>query len=149
MTDTCWFCKKNPADGTKTIKVPFYKEVHREPVGSRVRIIWHSTEALIPRCSECAKAHARVRKANFIWRSVVIIALLVAWAVFPFLSGNTNMVCAVDLIILFSAPILLVAISRANKHYLRSLGTLPESGKKEYPEYLRLLGQGYVIGKGK
>jgi len=167
MIESCWFCKKNPELPSKAIDVPILKVIKRERLlpstkevlqnpnininkiladsAKKERVTYHSMELHVPRCSVCAEAHAKVRKVNIGCVAFAIVTVLAGCVALGLSQNNSDIGIALCGAFPFSGVIVLVVGIMANKRYLRSLGTLPESDHKKYSELLRLLGEGYTI----
>lgn len=155
MSETCWFCKKNPADTTNSIEVPIFKVLHVESkiiYPQKITTYNYTTGKVpIPRCSECAKVHAKVPKY---WKRCLGIVGLVAFITILFLviAAAKELLVSFALLLPFVPALLIVIILPIFtpiriKHYLRSVGTLPESDKYKHPEVNRLFKLGWETGK--
>ena len=159
MTDICWFCKKNPADPTKTVEVPLYKTIGKTAEhiqgdglnmsGTRTTYTYNSAKVLIPRCGSCKEAHGKV--GNFdAGMGLGIIVLLISVILPLFLRSLQSLpLIIIPIIGVVGAVIIIIVLSIKTKNYKRSFGIIFDSDmeKKKYPEVSRLLGLGYEIGK--
>jgi len=154
MTQTCWFCKKNPEDPTKTIEVPLYKIMQTEQEylwkrheqkasGIKTTYQYHPTKVLIPRCNKCAKAHAKAHAVEYLAGTMGLIALLITIVLIIVVSPVNVKVFSV--ICGLWTAVLLYASVKASKYYLR--GILAEGYKDTHPEVISLMRAGYHIGK--
>ena len=161
MTDICWFCKKNPADPTKTIEVPLYKTISKIPEhiqgdglnmsGTRTTYTYNPAKVLIPRCGSCKEVHGKVGKFDA-GVGLGIIVLLISVAGMAFLRSLRSLpLIIIPIICVVGAVIIIIVFNIKTKNYKRSLGTMilfdSAMEKKKYPEVSRLLGLGYEIGK--
>ena len=164
MTDICWFCKKNPADPTKTIEVPLYKVISEitgytsgdggGPPGTRTTYTYNPAKVLIPRCGSCEEAHGKVFKFGDVWVWGLFMLLIPVVGMAFLRSLRSLPLIIIPIIGIVGAVIIMIIIIVLNiktENYKRSLGTMilfdSAMEKKKYPEVSRLLGLGYEIGK--
>jgi hypothetical protein len=136
MAETCWFCGKNEPDPTRAIEVPLFKGTE-------------NTKIVVPRCTECSKAHAKVQRIIYfgIAAGLVVISILCVAITNALLPQPNNIAGAFGCIFpLVTIPILFVALIMIPKRHLKSLGIKQESDKKKHPEVLKLLNSGYSNG---
>ena len=155
MTQTCWFCKKNPEDPTKTIEVPLYKIIQTEQEylwkrheqkasGIKTTYQYHPTKVLIPRCNKCAKANAKAHAVSYVCGTMGLIALLIT-IVLIIVASPVNVKIVFSVICGLWTAVLLYTSVKAPKYYLR--GILAEGYKDTHPEVISLMRAGYHIGK--
>lgn len=162
MTDICWFCKKNPADPTKTIEVPLYKVIGQTaehisgdgwtPSGTRTTYTYNPAKVLIPRCGRCEEAHVKVKKFGGGMAAIGLFVLLISLVGMAFLRSLRSLpLIIIPIIGIVGAVIIIIVLNIKTKNYKRSFGTMilfdSDMEKKKYPEVSRLLGLGYKIGK--
>jgi len=154
MAELCWFCKKASAYQGETFEVPFFKvTAKRTKVTyleggsmSRTGYRYLTANILIPRCSQCAQAHARVNRVErFKWVIGGIGIALIFGLWFTLNSVYRDFNSAIS----YSGPALIViwiiAFNLAIQHYRRSQITRPSDIFK-HPEVDRMLKEGYAVG---
>jgi hypothetical protein len=73
----CWFCNREPAEERRALKVYLHRNLGKNPRG---QVTYQTTAVAIPRCAECAWAHAQEM-------GLIITAFLVGGLAGMFLFG--------------------------------------------------------------
>jgi Flp pilus assembly protein TadB len=140
---TCWFCGTKEAESKKSIHLFMYGEVQASDTEENKKRITYSTKKVdVPRCADCKKSHTQAGIANvfiiimavFLLASV-LCAVAAVW-VQPWLWGLVMGLATAFIIMLF---VLKIFILRGIKKV--------SAAKREYPQVVDLMVEGYKFGK--
>jgi predicted Abi (CAAX) family protease len=131
MTETCWFCKRNPADYSRPYIIPIHKTLE-ETIGARsYRATYRKSTVNIPRCRKCRTIHTATKIAKIIGYCLVVIAIgMGMW------QPSTPDLERTAGILFLATLILLIGGRMIQRHYL-----------KTHPELARLLKGGWKLGE--
>jgi hypothetical protein len=73
LTNTCWFCKKNPAEDACILNVPMHGQVERTWTLAGTEIRYKKLQVPVPRCRTCMYAHSNASSKK--WTFGIIGAL--------------------------------------------------------------------------
>lgn len=131
LYETCWFCKRNPAEDANVLEVPMHGNVlhHREFTGTRVT--WRTLAAKVPRCASCKEAHSKVAGK---WTGAAAGAAI-GTAVMPVIGSAIGF---------FAGK----ALGRLVDQKMRLPdGVQAESAKSTYPPIQKLINEGWAFGE--
>lgn len=143
---TCWFCKKNPSESKCEIKIKMYGNVTRTPdfygYGTQTTVRWNYNTFIVPRCSECMKAHSSVNK--YVWLGILAGLIIGIISLLGFFQPDS--VCFGIIIIVILAVVGGAIGGKIGQNKLRK-GVLPESKKTDFPTIKKKLGEGWQFGE--
>ena len=139
---TCWFCGIKEADSKKAIHLYMYGEIQASDTEENKKRIEYSTRRIdVPRCADCKKSHAQAKTVHLlmILMGVLLIASVLAavagWVSQWLWGAGIGFAVGVALMLLVLKGYILRGIKKES------------AAKKDFPQVVDLLGEGYRFGK--
>lgn len=138
--ETCWFCKRRPAENGAVYEVP----MHGSPsyLGHQV-VLWGEGVVRVPRCSTCKRSHRVVRMIAW---TALCISGAVALGIVMYSANPRLRWWIAALIILASMLIGFVVVRSLANRYLLG-GTQPESAIRSHPRVQEWERAGWRLGR--
>jgi uncharacterized protein (DUF983 family) len=117
-------------------------------LGGQVIKSYLQRTVFIPRCKECEKIHAKIRKNNLIANIIIGIVAPILWIggmVFLGHFSDPTPICSFEAGLPVLVIIFFITRKLVTENHLYKLGVIPESRKKDNPNVVDLIKAGFAF----
>ena len=140
---TCWYCGTKEADPKKSIKLYMYGELLAADTEENKKRIAFSTKIVdVPRCADCKKAHTQSKMANLL---LIVMGVLFLASLITALAGTwvAQWVWGLVMGLAIGAGFMLLVLQA----FILKGVKKKAAAKKDFPQVVDLLCEGYKFGK--